>query len=296
MREVLRFDAVTRTFGATTALDELSVAVESGTVVGLVGRNGAGKTTALRLAIGTLHPDRGKISTLGLDPTARGREVRERVSLLSEESHLYPWMRVQELLDLAGRIHPRWDRAYADRLRDRLTIDGSAAIRNLSRGSKAKVAVLIAVACRPELLLLDDPTAGLDPLVRREVLQEILQATADEGGSVIYASHLIHDVERVADRVVFLDEGALRLDERLDDLKRDVRRVSAVFDRGVPEDLVLPGQLEAEANGRVFVAVARGERAALEAHARRAGARSVEIDALSLEEILVSCLKESCRV
>src|SRR5436190_23088073 len=193
----VRFEKDTRRIGKTTALDGVVFDVPPGAVLGLIGRNGAGKTAALRLAIGTLWPDTGRIRTLGLDPVTQGLEVRTRVSLLSEESSLYPWMTVTEIVAFAARLHPRWDGAVAARLVQELDLDPTKKIKALSRGTRAKVALVLAVAPRPDLLLLDDPTSGLDPLVRREVLDQILQSVADAGGSVIYASHIVHDVERV---------------------------------------------------------------------------------------------------
>lgn len=288
----LEFERVTRTFGRKTAVDGLDLSVEPGTVLGMVGRNGAGKTTSLRLAIGTLFPDAGRIRVLGLDPETDALEVRARVSLLSEESHLYPWMTVREVLDFGAALHPRWDPELARSLSGRLDLDTGQVVETLSRGTKAKVALVLGVACRPDLLLLDDPTAGLDPLVRREVLQGVLEGVSDEGGAVVYASHLIHDVERVADRVAILDEGRLVLEDSLEVLKADVRRVTAVFEGEPPARVDIPGQLDVMRDGRVLRLVARGAADRLESQVRGLGALEVEIEPLSLEEILVACLRQ----
>ena len=178
---VIEFRDVTRSFGRRRALDRVSLAVQPGEVVALVGRNGAGKTTALRLAHGVLWPDAGTIRVLGFDPVSEGLAVRTRASLLSEESALYPWMTVREILTFGGALAPRWDARLASSLGERLGLEPGAKIRTLSRGTKAKVALVLAVAARPDVLLLDDPTAGLDPLVRREVLEGILEALPGEG-------------------------------------------------------------------------------------------------------------------
>ena len=290
--QALVYEGVRRKFGRTVALDQLDLGVEPGTVLGMIGRNGAGKTTALRLAHGVVYPDSGRIRVLGLDPVADGAEVRTRVSLLSEESSLYGWMSVEEILTFAGGLHPRWDRRLAEELRDRLDLDPAAKIKTLSRGTRAKVALVLAVACRPEVLLLDDPTAGLDPLVRREVLEGVLDAVPAEGGAVVYASHLVHDVERVADHVAVLDRGRLRLYGPLEQIKARVRKVVAVFENDAPDPVSLPGKIDARADGRVLTVVAEGGNGELTAGLRKLGARNIEIEPVSLEEILVAYLRE----
>ncbi len=288
----LVFERVTRSFGRTVALDDVSLGVQPGTVLGVIGRNGAGKTTALRLAHGVLFPDAGRIRVLGLDPVTSGHEVRTRASLLAEESALYPWMTVAEILRFASAPHPRWDRALAESLRARLDLDPAARIGTLSRGTRAKVSLVLSVACRPEILFLDDPTAGLDPLVRREVLEGILDAVPAEGGTVLYASHLVHDIERVADRVAVMDRGRIRLEGSLDGIKARIRRATAVFDADAPPPWPLPGLIHAAAEGRVLRVVSEGANGDLEAGLRGLGAREVRFETLPLEEILVALLRE----
>jgi ABC-2 type transport system ATP-binding protein len=289
------FENVGRRFGSTVALDAVGFTVAPGTVLGLIGRNGAGKTTALRLALGTLWPDSGRIRTLGLDPVLDGRGVATRAALLSEESALYPWMTIAEILRFTAGLHPRWDNELAARLSKDLDLDPSLRIRALSRGTRAKVALVLAVGARPELLLLDDPTAGLDPLVRREVLDGVLDAVSQGGGAVVYASHLVHDVERVADRVIVLDGGRIRLEGELDALKARIRRARAVFDGDAPRGVAIAGAIDSNSEGRVLTVIADAADAAadeLDAALRRLGARDVAIEPLPLEEILVALLRE----
>jgi ABC-2 type transport system ATP-binding protein len=286
------FENVSRRFGKIVALDGVGFEVAAGSVLGLIGRNGAGKTTALRLALGTLWPDGGRIRTLGLDPVVQGNEVATRVALLSEESALYPWMTIGEIVRFTAALHRRWDNALAAQLVKDLDLDPARRIRELSRGTRAKVALVLAVGSRPELLLLDDPTAGLDPLVRREVLEGVLSAVSHEGGAVVYASHLVHDVERVADRVIVLDGGTIRLEGELEALKARIRRARAVFDGDAPSGDAVAGAIDSLAEGRVLTVTADAADGELEAALHKLGAREVMIESLPLEEILVALLRE----
>jgi ABC-2 type transport system ATP-binding protein len=290
-RPAVVFQNVTRRFGRKVAVGELELTVEPGTVLGLIGRNGAGKTTTLRLAHGLLHPDEGSIRVLELDPVTQGRELRTRVSLLSEESVLYPWMTVEQIIGLAAALHPRWDPALAAELAEKLQLEPATKIKTLSRGTRAKVALVLALSSRPDVLLLDDPTAGLDPLVRREILQGLLETMSEEGGAVVYTSHLVHDIERVADRVAVMDEGRLELEGSLESLKARMRRARAVFE---DEDFAAPslgGLIDLVREGRVLTVVAEAENGDLTAELRRAGAKEIEVEPLSLEEILVAYLR-----
>lgn len=291
MSPLLEYEQVTRRFGRTPAIDDLSLRVEPGTVLGMVGRNGAGKTTALRLATGYLHPDTGRVRVVGLDPVTQGLDVRLRVSLLSEESSLYPWMTVGEILAFGEGLHPRWDRAFAEALRRRLDLDGGRRVGALSRGTRAKVALLLAVATRPDLLLLDDPTSGLDPLVRREVLQTLLEAVPESGGAVVYASHLVQDIERVADRVAVLDGGKLVLEGSLEEIKEGIVRATAVFEGEAPAGGAVPGCVAWSATGRVLIVIAEGGEPSIAASLRSLGARAVEAEGLSLEDIVIAYLE-----
>lgn len=287
----IEFADVRRTFGRRAALDGFDLAVEPGTVLGLVGRNGAGKTTALRVALGLLWPDAGCVRVLGLDPRTDAVALRTRVSLLGEEASLYPWMTVEEIVRFAAALHPRWDREHADALLKQLDLDPRAKIGTLSRGTRAKVALLIAVAPRPDVLLLDDPTAGLDPLVRREVLAAIIDAVPAEGGTVIYATHLVADLERVADELAYVERGRVSLRAGIEELKARVRRATFVFEGDAPAAVPGIAALDVERDGRRLELVTDEADAALHHAAAAAGAHVAAIAPLALEDILVARLR-----
>ncbi|OGU04016.1 MAG: ABC transporter ATP-binding protein, partial [Gemmatimonadetes bacterium RBG_16_66_8] len=205
---------LTRRFGATTALDSVSLSLPRGAVYGLVGANGAGKTTLIKHILGLYRAEAGSVRVFGLDPVADPVGVLSRIGYLSEERDLPGWMRVDELLRYSRAFYASWDDGYAEELRRTFDLDANAKIQTLSRGQKARTGLLVALAHRPELLLLDEPSSGLDPVVRRDILDAVLRTIADEGRTVLFSSHLLDEVERVADHVTMISHGRIVLSER----------------------------------------------------------------------------------
>jgi len=208
---VITVSELTRRFGAKTALASVSLSIPRGAVYGLVGANGAGKTTLIKHILGLLRAESGSVRVFGLDPVADPVGVLSRVGYLSEEHDLPGWMRVDELTSYSRAFYPAWDDAYAEELRQAFALDSTARISNLSKGEKARLGLLIALAYRPELLVLDEPSTGLDPVVRRDILDAIMRTIADEGRTVLFSSHLLDEVERVADHVTMIHHGRIVL-------------------------------------------------------------------------------------
>lgn len=214
---------LTRRFGTRTALDSVSLSLRRGAVYGLVGANGAGKTTLIKHILGLLRAESGLVRVFGLDPVAEPVGVLSRIGYLSEENDLPGWMRVDELIRYSRAFYPAWDDAYAEELRQAFALDGTAKIRSLSRGQKARAGLLVALAHRPELLLLDEPSSGLDPIVRRDILGAVIRTIADEGRTVLFSSHLLEEVEQVADHVTMISNGAIVLSAPLNEIKESHR-------------------------------------------------------------------------
>jgi ABC-2 type transport system ATP-binding protein len=220
---VIAVSELTRRFGATMALDAVSLSVSRGAVYGLVGANGAGKTTLIKHVLGLLRAESGSVRVFGHDPVADPVAVLSRIGYLSEENDLPGWMRVDELLRYSRAFFPAWDDAYAEELRQAFALDEKAKIKNLSRGQKARAGLLIALAHRPELLVLDEPSSGLDPIVRRDILGAIMRTIAHEGRTVLFSSHLLEEVEQVADHVTMISKGTIVLSAPLNDIKESYR-------------------------------------------------------------------------
>ena len=224
MREtVITVSELTRRFGATTALASVSLSLPRGAVYGLVGANGAGKTTLIKHILGLLKAQRGSVRVFGLDPVADPVGVLSRIGYLSEERDLPGWMRVDELIRYSRAFYPAWDDAYAEELRQTFALDATANVGNLSKGQKAQLGLLLALAYRPELLVLDEPSSGLDPVVRRDIVEAIVRTIAHEGRTVLFSSHLLDEVERVADHVTMMNEGKIVLSAPLAAIKESHR-------------------------------------------------------------------------
>jgi len=217
---VINISSLTRRFGEKTALNSVSLSFPRGGVYGLVGANGAGKTTLIKHLLGLLEAQSGSVRIFGLDPVAEPVAVLSRIGYLSEENDLPGWMRVDELIRYSRAFYKNWDDRYAEELRAAFTLDPSAKIRDLSKGQRSRAGLLIALAYRPELLVLDEPSSGLDPIVRRDILGAVIRTIADEGRTVLFSSHLLDEVEQVADHVTMIRQGTLVMSAPLAEIKR----------------------------------------------------------------------------
>jgi ABC-2 type transport system ATP-binding protein len=218
--KTLMFDNVGRAYErGRNVLDGVSFSVEPGEVVGLLGRNGAGKTTLIRIAMGMIEAQEGSVRVFGMEPQSQPLEVKRRLGYVSEEQILPPFLRVGEIVDLHRDLFPTWDARIADRLSSNFGLPRSAKIVNLSKGQARQVALMCAVAHAPELLLLDEPAGGLDPVARREFLETSINVLNDTGTAILFSSHYMTDVERLAERVVLLHDRRVLIDSSLDDFR-----------------------------------------------------------------------------
>jgi ABC-2 type transport system ATP-binding protein len=283
----VEFSNVSRSFGGTPALRGFNLAVPRGCVLGLLGRNGAGKSTALRCLAGVERPDAGRVRALGLDPLGLDVAARQRVGYLAETGIPFPAARISSLVELCAPLYPRWNDDLQSELLARFGISPRARLRELSLGQQRAVGLMLAICPEPELLILDEPAANLDTVVRREFLEAIIGLVAESDRTVIFSSHILGDVERVADRVAVVHRGALLVDGALDELKESARRVRLTFPTTPPATLSLPGLVAVRRGGREVLAtlVPYDE----EAVARAAAALGAEIEPqhVGLEELFI---------
>jgi len=293
---VLDIQEVTRRFGATVALDNVSLRVPRGIVLGLIGVNGSGKTTLLKHVLGLLRAESGTVRVFERDPVADPAGVLSRIGYLSEENDLPPWMTVAELIRYTKAFYPGWRDDYAEELRRQFGLDLGARIDTLSKGQKARAGLLAALAYRPELLVLDEPSSGLDPLVRRDILGAIIRTVADEGRTVLFSSHLLDEVERVVDYVAMIDKGRIVFAAAMDDIQTNHRRLTLRFAEARSHPPELSGALSWEGAGQEWTAVCHGRAEELQTAVSACGGRIVEEQSVGLDEIFVARMRRTVAV
>jgi ABC-2 type transport system ATP-binding protein len=285
---VIDIHGITRRFGAKVALDDVSLSVPRGCVFGLIGVNGSGKTTLIKHVLGLLRAEAGNVRVFGRDPVVDPVGVLSRLGYLAEENDLPPWMTLAELIRYTRAFYPAWRDDYAEELRRTFGLRLDQRVGTLSKGQQARVGLLVALAYRPELLVLDEPSSGLDPLVRRDILGAIVRTIADEGRTVLFSSHLLDEMERVADHVAMIDKGRIVLAAPMDEIQASHRRLTLRFAEAQARPPALAGALNWEGAGHEWTAVCHGRGDEWHAAASAFGARIVEEHRVGLDEIFVA--------
>jgi ABC-2 type transport system ATP-binding protein len=228
-----------------------------------------------------------------MDPVASPVEVLSRLGYMSEDRDIPGWMRIAEIINYTRAFYPSWDTHYAEELRELFDLDPKARIRDLSRGQAARVCLLLALAHRPELLVLDEPSSGLDPVVRRDILTAIVRTIAEEGRTVVFSSHLLDEVERLADRIAILHEGRIVLQDQLDVVRESFHRVTLRFDEALSEPPPMPGAIERQGRGQEWTYLCRSDRELLLQAAKRLNAAVVQESSPSLDDIFISTVNRN---
>jgi ABC-2 type transport system ATP-binding protein len=283
--DAVRITGASKRYGRHVAVSGLDVALPPGCVCGLVGPNGAGKTTTIGMLLGLVRPTAGRIRVLGLDPARDSFALRQQVGYVPENHHIYGWMKVRQVLRFTRQVYPTWDDAECARLSAALELPAAQRVKTLSKGQLAKLALTVALAHRPRLLILDEPTSGLDPVVRRTVLSIVHDLIRQRRCTVLFSTHILSDVERVADRVVLMDRGRVVADEPLDAMRRRYVKASLLFPAPPPEGATIPEALRIDKAQREWLVVfpALGE-ARVRAIAAAAGAADCMLQPVSLDD------------
>jgi ABC-2 type transport system ATP-binding protein len=278
---------LTRRFGEKAALQDVTVQVPKGRVFGIVGENGAGKTTLIKHILGLFRAQAGSVCVFGLDPVRRPREVLARIGYLSENPDYPDWMTVAQFMNYMAAFYPTWDRPYADQLLEMVNLDPRKKIKELSKGQQARVGLCAAQAHRPELLLLDEPSSGLDPVARNEILAAIIRTVVNEGRSVLLSSHLLDEVERVCDHLVFFSAGTVLLSESMEAVLEKHHVISVRFS-GKPAWQSVPGVFKAREHNGEWQLFCYAQLEPLAARLRELGAQVLSQRRLSLHEAFLA--------
>ncbi len=287
MNTVISMENVSKFFGNTTALNGYSMEVQPGSVVGLIGLNGAGKTTTMKLLTGLLKPNSGSVEVMGEDPWHMGSTRRKNIGFLSEEDFPFPDMDFGEAARFNSRFYRNWDEEYLRNLIDLLDIPLHTPYTDLSRGEQRKFHLVLVLAPKPDLLLLDDPASGLDVTVRRDFIKSILPLLEEQKSTVLFSSHIMSDVERIANSVAIIHEGRNILHRSLDRLKQEIKRVVVTGPSVSPPP---EGTIKSEqTNGETVLIVDRPSDEDLDQ--LRTDPRTVTVHSMNLEDIFVEIVE-----
>jgi ABC-2 type transport system ATP-binding protein len=286
---------LSRSYGRVEAVRGLNLQVSRHQITGFLGRNGAGKTTTIRMLLGMTRPSEGGGTVLGrsIVNARENRDSRRHIAYVGEDKELYGYMTVAQLIRFTASFYPDWRLETAHCLLRRYELPSRRKVRDLSKGMRTKLALLLALARRPELLILDEPSDGLDP-VSIEDLLGTLAAVTGEGTTVFFSSHQISEVERIADRVCVIDRGSVVADFSLDEMRIGYRRITLGFDKQPPEHVFdIRGVRQIRTDGRQMTVWANHNADAVVERARSLEAVSVDVTPVTLREVFLETVKEA---
>jgi ABC-2 type transport system ATP-binding protein len=283
---VLETKGLTKYYGGTLAVDHMELEVPRGCICGFVGRNGAGKTTAIKLMLGLLNPTAGSSRLLGCDSSALTPAIRQRIGYVTEGHRLFRWMTIGGLEKFQRAFFPKqWDDKFFADMIEYFELSKKQKIKQLSNGQRAQVSLALALAPNPELLIMDDPTLGLDAAIRRQFLEGMIELIMRQGRTVLFSSHILGDVERVSDRIVVIDKGVLRANCSLEQFQKAIKKAILSFADSVPDQVNIDGLLHCKRSEKQLelTLVGTDEEKIIE-WAKSAGAENYHIVQMNLED------------
>ncbi len=276
-----------KSYGRKRVLDDLSFAVQPGDVVGVLGKNGAGKTTLLELMLGFTPASTGAVRIFGHDSYRMPADAKARVGFVPQQDELLSPLSAGDQIRLIASFYKEWDQGLIDRLCSEWSVDPKARVRSMSVGERQKLSILLALGHRPDILILDEPVASLDPIARRQFLEQIVEVASDGQRSVVFSSHIVSDIERLANRIWILKEGRFYWNGDLDSLKESFVRVHIRGERPLPAQLAIPHAVTVRRQDAHAVAIVSDWNERVQEAIESATGAIVEVETLSLEEIFV---------
>ncbi len=283
---VLETQGLTKYYGGTLAVDHIDLKIPRGCICGFVGRNGAGKTTAIKLMLGLLNPTAGSSRLLGCDSSALTPAIRQRIGYVTEGHRLFRWMTIAGLEKFQRAFFPKqWDDKFFADMIEYLNLPKKKKIKHLSNGQRAQVSLALALAPNPELLIMDDPTLGLDAAIRRQFLEGMIELIMRQGRTVLFSSHILGDVERVSDRIVVIDKGVLRANCSLEQFQKAIKKVIVSFADSAPDEVNIDGLLHCKRSEKGLELTLIGtDDEKISEWAKSAGAGNYNIVKMNLED------------
>jgi len=291
-QSVIEIDRLTKYYGKREIVRDLSLKVPAGSIYGFLGRNGMGKTTTIRILLGMEEPTRGATRVFGKDSRQLDPETRARIGYLPEGHHVYGWMTVKECGKFQASFFPKWNQEIFEAVITHFRLTMPMKAGHLSRGQRAGLCLAMTLAPEPELLVLDDPALGLDPVARRSLLQSMLYVTRRPDRTIFFSSHLLSDVERVADRIVVLDGGVLKADCTVETFRNRLKHYVLKFKDTPPPTPELPGLLESFRTDREIAITLANATPEVEARLAELKPESFDPVEMTLEDAFVSYVGE----
>mgnify|MGYP001074917616 CR=1 FL=1 len=286
---------LSRKFDTKIALDNVDFTITRGVVMGLVGENGAGKTTLIRHLMGLLKPQSGTVSVFGKNPVKDPEGALSHIGYLSENREMLDWMPLDELMSFTAAFYPDWDWDYAHQLIETFRLDPAKRVCDYSRGQRAQAGLILAVAHHPDLLLLDEPSSGLDPIVRKDILGEIIHTVTNAGKTVLFSSHLLDEVERVADTITFLSEGKKLLTSPLTELLESWKMITLRGATSLTQFPAIPGIVTSDKRGNEWVITTQTSMDTLSPLFQKYQFEVLAVNPMSLNDIFIAKVGRSAQ-
>lgn len=282
---------LSKSFGKKKVLNNLNLKVKKGIIYGYLGKNGTGKTTTIKILLGMLSPNSGTARLFGFDADADYVKIRGKIGYVSEDRSLYKWMKVSDALKFVKGFYPGWSDSLASQYLKKYKLDASGKVKDLSRGMLSKLFLAMALSHTPELLILDEPTAALDPIARAEFLEGIIELAEKEEKTIFISTNNLNDVERIADEIGVLDEGNLKLSTEIDDLKQKFRKIKLSFDE-IPLKIDVTGILKKQIFGNELILIVHDYNENVKNQLYKLNPKDVLFLDMNLEEIFIEYFKE----
>ncbi|MCO7226670.1 ABC transporter ATP-binding protein [Pleionea sp. CnH1-48] len=289
MNTVVKTQGLVKSFGNKQVLQELDFAVNEGSVIGILGNNGAGKTTLLKTLMGQYNANLGTSLIFNEDSNNLSIECKDKIGYVSQEADLLPWMTAHQIISYTKSFYTQWDDELTNRLLNDWKINSKEVIEDMSVGQKQKLSIILALAHKPELLILDEPVASLDPLARREFIKELIDINLDFNNTIIFSTHITSDLERVAAEIMILKEGKNYFQGDIDTLKENIARIHIQCNDQVPETLPLAKVLKEQRSGKQIKVTVENLTELNISELEQSLNASLRIEQMSLEDIFVEC-------